>query len=109
LQKDQQTVVPPAPLKEVKPAFSAAERRALQGEVPVDVHVHVYITESGSVDYAELLGSHSAGRHRELAEAAVFAARRWSFRPARQGSENVPSEAILHFRFRAEEPPPPQP
>ena len=103
IRKDQQATVPPAPLREVKPPFSAAQRQGLHTELPVDVHV--YITDSGKVDFAELLDTRAAAHHRDLADEAVFAARRWSFRPARMGSENVPSEAILHFRFKAEEPP----
>jgi hypothetical protein len=34
-----------------------------------------------------------------LAVAAVYAARRWDFVPARLGEEWVSSEVILHFRF----------
>jgi outer membrane biosynthesis protein TonB len=105
LKKDQQATEPPTPLHEVKPPFSQAERRALDSEVPVDVHV--YITESGKVDYAELVDTRATSRHRDLADAAVFAARRWSFRPAHLGNDSVPSEAILHFRFKVEEPPQP--
>lgn len=106
IKKDQATV-PPAPLREVKPSFSTAQSRALDAELPVDVHV--YITDAGKVDFAELVDTRAAAHHRDLADAAVVAARRWSFRPAHVGSDNVASEAILHFRFKTEEPPPSQP
>jgi hypothetical protein len=34
-----------------------------------------------------------------LASAAVYAARKWIFAPAKAGEETVPGEVILHFRF----------
>jgi hypothetical protein len=98
LKKDQQVPVPAEPVHEATPPLSAAERHSLTTDVPIDVHV--YITEFGKVDYAELLDTRVTSRHRDLADAAVFAARRWDFRPARLGDENVPSEAILHFHFK---------
>ena len=101
LKKEQQTVVPPEPVHEARPSLSAAERQNLTSEVPIDVRV--YLTESGAVNFAELVENRPAARHRELADAAVFAARRWNFRPARVGAENVPSEVILHFRFKPAE------
>jgi TonB family protein len=88
---------PPEPVHEMKPSLSDAERRSLTADVPIDVRV--YVTDSGSVNFAELLASRAASRHRDLADAAVLAARRWSFRPAKAGSENVPSEVVLHFLF----------
>jgi hypothetical protein len=97
LKKGQQTVVPPQPVREAKPPLAAVERHKFTDEVPIDVRV--YVTESGAVNYAELVDNRPAVRYPELADAAVFAARRWNFRPARIGDENVPSEVILHFRF----------
>ena len=105
IKKNKQSAVPPEPISETRPTLSAAERRGLTGEVPIDVRV--YVTEAGKVDYAELLDTRPASRHRDLADAAVFAARRWDFRPAHLGDENVPSEVILHFRFKPAEPPQP--
>jgi TonB family protein len=101
LKKDQQIVVPAEPVRQPKPTLSAADRHALIAEVPIDVRV--YVAESGKVDYAELLNARSASRHPALAEAAVFAARRWDFHPARQGEQPVSSEVILHFRFKPAE------
>lgn len=98
LKKSPQASVPPQPVHTEQPALSLAEQRSLTTEVPIDVRV--YITESGRVDFAELLDTRSADRHRDLASAAVFAARRWDFRPARLGEADVPSQAILHFRFK---------
>jgi len=98
LRKQPQVSVPPQPVHVARPSLSAAERHDLIIEVPIDVRV--YITESGKVDFAELLDTKSAMRHPELADDAVFAARRWSFRPARLGEEDVASEMILHFVFK---------
>jgi hypothetical protein len=41
----------------------------------------------------------SDGRHPQLASAAVYAARKWSFTPARSGDDTVPGEVILHFTY----------
>jgi len=101
LKKQQQVTVPPTPIHEAQPSLSAAAQRNLTAEVPIDVRV--YITESGNVDFAELMDTRSTTRHQDLADAAVFAARRWNFRPARLGEQDVPSEAILHFRFKPAE------
>ena len=101
LKKEQETVVPPEPLHETKPSLSAVQRQQLTTDVPIDVRV--FVTESGSVSFAELVDTRHATRNRELADAAVVAARRWNFRPARVGDENVPSEVILHFRFKPAE------
>jgi TonB family protein len=96
LRKPTDTFVPPSPTHEVRPELNAENRRSLRRAVPVDVKV--YVAESGKVRYAELL-SDGTGERRELASAAIYAARRWDFVPARLGDENVPGEVILHFKF----------
>jgi hypothetical protein len=101
LKKQQQTVVPPEPTRQVQPSIPEAERHNVTAEIPVDVKV--YLTDAGKVDYAELMDGHSQSRHPALADAALFAARRWNFRPAKVGDENVASEVILHFRFKPAE------
>lgn len=98
LKKQRHVIVPPEPVHEAKPPFTSAEQHALTAEVPVDVRV--YITESGKVDYAEFAENSRWKEHPGLANAALYAARHWDFRPAREGDENVPSEEILHFRFQ---------
>ncbi len=97
LKKPKEAYTPPQPRHEVEPVLDTLEQRLLTSEVPVDVKV--YITESGKVDYAELLSS-ADGQKRAFATAAVYAARRWDFDPARVGDEKVPGEVILHFQFR---------
>lgn len=90
--KRPEAVVPPQPVHQEKPAVRAGLKR------PVTMDVKVYVTESGKVDYAELL-SKADGGNRELAAAAVFAARRWNFTPAQVDGEKAASEVVLHFRF----------
>jgi protein TonB len=94
LKKQPQGYVPPRPLHEVRPALTDRESAGVVRPVPVDVKV--YVGENGRVQFAELL----TGSHRpELASAAVYAARKWTFSPAKDGEETVPGEVILHFRF----------
>lgn len=92
--------MPPQAVHQIPPTLSRAERDSLTKETAVLVRVHV--TETGKVDYAEPV-SHLSERNRPLAAAAVYAARRWSFTPARLGEENVPGEMVLHFEFRPPE------
>ena len=101
LRKQRQSFVPPAPAHEFRPVLSAAEKRTL--DRPIVMDVRVWVGENGKVQYAELASN--SGRHRDLAAAAVYAARRWDFTPARVGEERVPGEVILHFKFSPEAPP----
>jgi len=89
--------VPPKPVHQVRPVLTPDDRQSLTSEVPINVKV--YITDSGKVDFAELLSRGSEGS-RPFAVAAVSAARQWNFTPARLGEENVPGEVILRFDFR---------
>ena len=98
LKKQPQAFVPPQALHVVRPVLTPQERHSLTDDVPIDVRV--FVTDSGKVDYAELLSTAKAS-NRSLAAAAVYAARRWNFTPARIGDENVPGEVILHFEFRS--------
>jgi TonB family protein len=100
LKKQRQAFVPPRPSHEYHPVLTASERRSLVRPVAMDVRV--FVAENGKVSYAELLSN--SGQHRDLATAAVYAARRWDFVPARIGNERVPGEVILHFRFWPDRP-----
>jgi TonB family protein len=93
LKKSPEAYESPKPLKEVQPSVSPSEAAVTH---PVPVEVRVFVTESGSVDFAELM---SDGNNPRLAAAAISAARKWNFAPAKMGGENVPGEMILHFRF----------
>jgi protein TonB len=94
LKKQPQTFVPPKPVREVKPSLTEHESAWVVRPVPVDVKV--YVGENGKVEFAEVL---TGGHRPELASAAVYAARKWTFTPAKAGEETVPGEVILHFRF----------
>jgi hypothetical protein len=100
LKKQPQGFTPPRPIRQVRPVLTSEELGRLNSSTPIQVKV--YVTDSGKVDYAELLSRTSPG-NRPLATASVYAARRWSFTPARVGEENVPGEVILHFEFRPPE------
>jgi len=104
LKKQKAAFVPPQPVHHPQPTLDAAERRSVTRSVPVSVRV--YVTDTGAVDYAQLI-SGGTGRFGGLGTAAVYTARHWSFVPARLGDEKVASEVILHFRFAPPPPPPP--
>jgi hypothetical protein len=95
--KQPREYVPPKPIHEVRPVLSTHEQQSLTESVPLDVKV--YVAESGKVEYAEPLREITQ-RQRPLAAAAVYAARRWTFTPARTGEQKIPGEVILHFRFK---------
>jgi len=98
--KKSQPYVPPQPVDQAEPVLTPVEKKAVTHSIPIDVKV--YVTDSGQVDYAELL-TDANDSNRDLASASVYAARRWRFTPARSGDTNVAGEVILHFRFRPEE------
>jgi outer membrane biosynthesis protein TonB len=62
------------------------------------VNVKVRVAESGAVMLAEVEDYGDPPNWR-LAAAALDAARRWTFEPARVEDTAVPSDVILHFRF----------
>jgi TonB family protein len=81
--------VPASPIKKVapmKPADVGADARP--------VEVRVFIDDSGNVTRAQLLT-----KGRDLAAAALSAARQWQFTPARKHDKPVASEMLLHFQF----------
>jgi TonB family protein len=96
LKKRSQTFVPPKVVHQERPALNAREQRSVTRRVPVDVKV--YVNKAGNVEFAELMSDTGRGRM-ELDAAAVYAARRWKFSPARMGDEEVPGEVVLHFVF----------
>ena len=102
-----------APPKSVTPANSAA-RAAVRGQVvhqvladvsqrardtihgKVRVSVKVNVDPSGKVTNAAL---DSPGPSRYFADAALHAAKNWTFAPAKANGENVASEWLLRFEF----------
>ncbi|MFN7994502.1 MAG: energy transducer TonB [Bryobacteraceae bacterium] len=81
--------VPASPTHKVSPAVAATG-----DETSRVVDVKVFIDESGKVVRTQLLG-----RHNELAEPALDAARQWRFKPARKHEKPVSSEIVLHFKY----------
>jgi iron complex outermembrane receptor protein len=87
---------PPAVVEQHQPEYPPAALTRLTG----DVGVTVTIDASGSVTGTEL----SRSVEPELDRAALEAASRWRFRPARRDGAAIPSRVQLVFHF---EPPPP--
>ena len=94
LRKSKPPLTGPVPIKQAKPTLSAGQRDTVTRVESVDVHV--YVSDTGKVEFAEPSGGSD---RQDLTAAAVSAARQWQFAPARLGSENVPGEAVLHFVF----------
>jgi TonB family protein len=86
-------VTPGEALHQVLPEVSARSRSTIHGTVRVVVKVHV--NASGTVTGAERASSPS----RFFSDAAVQAAKRWDFAPAKVANQAVPSEWLLRFDF----------
>ena len=85
---------PPAPRKSIKPKYpEGARRRGEQGDVVLELAVDA----RGGVADVKVVGGCGFA---ELEHAAVSAARRARFRPARRGGASVPSSARLTLTFR---------
>ena len=65
----------------------------------VELWVKVQIDDSGRVTQADTLTA-TGPATRPLISVTEKATRLWEFAPAMRGSERVPSEAIVVFRFR---------
>jgi len=80
-------------LNQVLPEVSQRSRSTIRGTVRVVVKVHVDST--GSVTGAELASTPS----KFFGDAALQAARRWDFAPAKVGNQHVASEWLVRFDF----------
>lgn len=94
--KKSNRVASPVPLFEAQPKVQLSLADRPSG--PVAVNVKVRVAESGTVMLAEVEDYGDPPNWR-LAAAALDAARRWTFEPARVEDTAVPSDVILHFRF----------
>ncbi len=94
--KSHEDVAGPVPVHEAQPTLRLTNQQPLTQRVSVDVKVDV--AESGKVRAAEITG-YGDPPNFTLANAALAAARQWTFTPA--VSEDVPtsSQVILHFHF----------
>jgi TonB family protein len=86
-------VTPGEALNQVLPEVSQRSRSTIRGRVRVVIKLHV--DSSGNVAAAEV----ASGPSRFFADAALQAARRWDFAPAKVDGHAVPSEWLLHFDF----------
>ncbi len=84
---------PPELLKEVEPKYPESARDA---EAEGDVLVEVIIDENGRVISARVIDSDTIGA---LENAAVEAAYKFLFKPARQGDVPVKCRVVIPFRF----------
>ena len=89
--------VAPVPVFEARPVLKTPDKENLIQPVSVDVKVNV--GETGTVTYAEVT-KYGDPPNWNIANAALAAAQRWTFEPARIEDTPVSSEVVLHFRFR---------
>ena len=89
-------IIPPKSIREARPAVPANLSSMIASEVEVDVRVE--IDAMGRVTQARPLAS-TGPVSAFLVTSARAAARLWLFEPARRGSQNVPSEMVLKFRY----------
>ncbi|MCU1339323.1 MAG: hypothetical protein JWO19_4904, partial [Bryobacterales bacterium] len=89
-------IATPVALYQAQPALKSSDMESLVR--PVSVGVKVVVGESGKVTDAEVVeyGDPPAWN---LANAALAAARRWTFEPPPVDDSAITSELILHFRF----------
>ena len=102
-QRPPAAIVPPVAIEgsQVQPSYpDSARRLGIQGTTTLRVHV-LADGKVGDVNVEQ-----SAG-HPELDQAAVDAARRWRFQPARRGTEPVPVWIRLAMKFTVRDGPDP--
>jgi TonB family protein len=65
---------------------------------PLTIDVKVSLTESGVITHSEV-EEYGTPPNFTLANAALAAAQKWTFAPARVDGISVASEVVLHFYF----------
>jgi outer membrane biosynthesis protein TonB len=86
--------MPPQPLSQVAPVVPSNLVRLIRRETVVVVRVS--IDAAGNVIQARPVADSLSAF---LIPVAVTAARQWTFRPAWEGNQKLPSETVLRFRF----------
>jgi periplasmic protein TonB len=86
--------VPARPVRQVKPATPSNVRKLISEDVQINVRVEIDAT--GRVVRAEPVST----KQDYLTSLALEAARQWRFSPARQGTRNVSSSAVVGFQFK---------
>jgi TonB family protein len=94
--KGHDNVAAPVPVYQAQPSLKLPNQQHVTEPVSVDVKVDV--TESGKVSAAEIV-AYGEPPNFSLANAALAAARQWTFMPARTEDLPVSSQVVLHFRF----------
>ena len=94
--KSHDNVEGPVPVYQAQPSLKLPNQQHVTQPVSVDVKVDV--AESGKVTSAEIV-DYGEPPNFSLANAALAAARQWTFQPARTEDLPVASQVILHFRF----------
>ena len=89
----------PVPIKRVPPSLS---RTFTTSAVERIVSVRVMVDPSGSVQNAEVTSSTPKGAFGEavVKQAALDAARKWTFRPSQLNGKNVAAEYTIDFKFQ---------
>jgi hypothetical protein len=90
-------VVEPAPVNQPRPIVRIPGDQQLLA--PIEVGVKVYVNESGVVNDAEVVEYGDDPLSSTLANAALAAARNWTFAPLQVGDVLVSSQLIIHFYF----------
>jgi TonB family protein len=86
-------ITPGEALNQILPEISDKSRSTIHGTVRSVIKVHV--NADGSVSLAEV----ASGPSKFFSSAALDAAKRWDFAPAKIDGHAVPSEWLLHFDF----------
>jgi TonB family protein len=94
--KGHDNVAAPVPVYQAQPSLKLPNQQHVTEPVLVDVKVDV--AESGKVSAAEIV-AYGEPPNFSLANAALAAARQWTFKPARTEDLPVSSQVVLHFHF----------
>jgi hypothetical protein len=94
--KSHDNIAAPVPVYQAQPSLKLPNQQHVTEPVSVDVKVDV--AESGKVRSAEVV-QYGEPPNFSLANAALAAARQWTFQPARFEDLPISSEVLLHFRF----------
>jgi iron complex outermembrane receptor protein len=92
-------LTPPVPTHRVQPAYPEG---LAAGGAEGDVVLALTISATGLVDHADVVESKGAA----LDAAAIAAADKWTFTPAKRGERAIASHIHIRFHFEAPVPPP---
>jgi TonB family protein len=93
--RDKDGFVPARPLRRAQLHVPPELGRYIDRDIPVDLRIR--ITPSGAVAESELV---SPDENPAFSRLAMRAATHWNFEPARVRDRPVPSDMLVHFRFR---------